>query len=374
MAFSAEPLLGGELFDSAARFAESADLRMAHLTDPVARATMRERFWQETLGLGWAGVVIPEELDGAGGGLLDLAAILEGCGRFALPVPALAAFGVAPFLIDSLGGIRRRPILKEIANSRMLICPVLELLDGPQSLARSKANALTKADGNLIILEGDILGVEAIPGATHYLLACQVSGESALYLLPAKTAGVGTTARLRMDGRASVDIHFDAVTLDPQWALAAGDNVRIEVERTRDEAAVLASVEIVAAMGALLEQTISYLSQREQFGVKLSSLQVLRHYVADMYAAYANLRALVVHVIEIIARDGDPPLEGTSLVKLRLSDVSRFVAHTAIQVHGGMGITEELQAARLAKRILMADFEYGDGIFHAERLLASRTG
>jgi alkylation response protein AidB-like acyl-CoA dehydrogenase len=67
-------------------------------------------------------------------------------------------------------------------------------------------------------------------------------------------------------------------------------------------------------------------------------------------------------------------LEGTALVKLRLSDVSRFVAHTAIQVHGGMGITEELQATRLTKRILMADFEYGDGIFHAERLLASRTG
>jgi len=374
MAFSAEPLLGGELFDSAARFAESADLRLARLTDAVARAKMRERIWQETLGLGWAGVVVPEELDGSGGGLLELAAILEGCGRFALPLPVLAAFGVAPFLIDSLGGNKRIPILKEIANSQVLICPVLDLLDGSKSLARSKANALTKADGDRIILEGEVLGVEAVPGATHYLLACLVFGGTALYLLPAKTAGVGTTARLRMDGRASVDIHFDAVVLDPQWALAAGDNVRIEVERTRDEAAVLASVEIVAAMGALLEQTISYLSQREQFGVKLSSLQVLRHYVADMYAGYANLRALVVHVIKTIARDGDPPLEGTALVKLRLSDVSRFVAHTAIQVHGGMGITEELQATRLTKRILMADFEYGDGIFHAQRLLASRTG
>jgi alkylation response protein AidB-like acyl-CoA dehydrogenase len=176
-----------------------------------------------------------------------------------------------------------------------------------------------------------------------------------------------------MDGRASADIGFGAVAAGMRDVLATGETVRAAVEQVRDKAALLAGVEAVAAMGALLEQTIAYLSERKQFGVALSSFQVLRQYVADMYVAYENLRALLNSTLQRVAVEPELPWEEVALVKVRLADVARFFAHNAIQLHGGMGVTEELQATRLAKRILMSDFEYGDGAFQAERLLRARA-
>lgn len=377
MTFSSQPLFPGDLFESAARLAADADQRLAPLVDVSARAKARETIWHEAAGLGWSGVLIEEQFGGVGGGLLELAAVLEGCGRFALPLPVLAAFGVAPLLVAALCGERKSELLGNITAATTLVCPLLDSLDNSKALSRSKAGLLAKVDGARLLLNGEVLGVETVPGATHYLIACSIerAGTSApaLCLIPAANKGISVRERIRMDGRASADIRFGNVEASMRDVLATGEAVRTVVAEVRDKAALLAGVEAVAAMGALLEQTIAYLSERKQFGVTLSSFQVLRQYVADMYVAYENLRELLNRTLQRVAAEPVLPWEEVALVKLRLSDVARFFAHTAIQLHGGMGVTEELQATRLAKRILMSDFEYGDGAFHAERLLAARA-
>ncbi|MFH1602362.1 MAG: acyl-CoA dehydrogenase family protein, partial [Pseudomonadota bacterium] len=300
---------------------------------------------------------------------------LEGCGRFALPVPVLAAFGVGPLLVAALGGERKSELFKQIATAATLVCPLLDPLDSSKVPGRSNANLSVRVDGDRLLLDGEARGVETVPGATHYLIACSLEQAGtcapALCLVPA--AGIDVRDRIRMDARASADIRFGGVAASARDVLATGEAVRTIVEQVRDKAALLAGVETVAAMGALLEQTIAYLTDRKQFGATLSSFQVLRHYVADMYVAYENLRALLNRTLQRAAAEPVLPWEEVALVKLRLSDAARLIAHTAIQLHGGMGVTEELQATRLAKRILMSDFEYGDGAFHAERLLAARA-
>ncbi len=377
MTFTSQTLFPGDLFESAARFAEDADKKLAPIAEPSARAQARATIWREAAALGWSGVLIEEELGGVGGGLLELAAVLEGCGRFALPVPVLAAFGVGPLLIAALGGKRKSELLNSIAAATTVVCPVLDPLDISKPRSRSDTGLSAKVEGDRVLLDGEVRGVETVPGATHYLIACSIerSGTSApaLCLIPAASKGISVRDRIRMDGRASADLRFSAVAVGMPDMLATGEAVRAALGEVRDKAALLAGVETVAAMGALLEQTIAYLSERKQFGATLSSFQVLRHYVADMYVAYENLRALLNSVLRKVAAEPASAWEEVALAKLRLSDVARFFAHSAIQLHGGMGVTEELQATRLAKRILMSDFEYGDGAFHAERLLGARA-
>ena len=122
-------------------------------------------------------------------------------------------------------------------------------------------------------------------------------------------------------------------------------------------------------MGALLEQTIAYLTSRVQFDAPLASFQALRHKVADLYVAQENARAMVAGLLEQIDEPGRWPARELDLAKLYLGPASRRFAAGTIQLHGGMGMTEELPASRLAKRLLMVEFEYGDTAFQEARLL-----
>jgi alkylation response protein AidB-like acyl-CoA dehydrogenase len=127
----------------------------------------------------------------------------------------------------------------------------------------------------------------------------------------------------------------------------------------------------VSAMGAALEQTVGYLNTRVQFGQPLASFQALRHRTVDLYVAYETARALMRHLLEQ-AEAGTPwAARELSLAKLHIGPAARAFAKEVIQLHGGMGLTEELAAVRLAKRLLLVEFEYGDSITRAEALLAA---
>ena len=158
--------------------------------------------------------------------------------------------------------------------------------------------------------------------------------------------------------------------MKPDWILARGDEVLRRAEEAHDLGALLTCIEGVSAMGAIIEQTIEYLSNRVQFGVPLSSFQALQHRVAEMYVEYENLRGLVGQALRTASTATRPPWRDIAFAKLRLGEAGRFVAQEAIQCHGGMGMTEALPAIRLARRVMMAEFEYGDRTFHAKRLLA----
>jgi alkylation response protein AidB-like acyl-CoA dehydrogenase len=242
-----------------------------------------------------------------------------------------------------------------VATGRMRPCPALE------------PGAVTaRAEGEGWRLEGSLLGLELVPEPTHYLLACPVeAAEPGLFLLPADAPGLAATRHLRIDGRLSADL----VLHSPARLLARGEPVQRAVVAARDLGAFLTCVEAVSAMGALIEQTIAYLSARVQFGSALASFQALRHRVAEMHVAAENTRGLVAQLLREAGTAPALPWREVSFAKLRLGEAGRFVAEAAIQLHGGMGMTEALPASRLARRIMLAEFEYGDRNWHAARLL-----
>ncbi|GGC66193.1 acyl-CoA dehydrogenase [Siccirubricoccus deserti] len=366
MSFAAAPMVPGDLFDSASRLAAACDARFARLIEPEARAALLTEVWQEITALGWPAVAVAEEAGGAGGTLRDVAALVEGGARSALALPLASAFGVVPLLLAGAGGAGGEVLAGIAAGTHRVaaaIAPVHGTAAGSPMAARWSDAAPR--------LSGAMIGIDCPPDPTHFLVTCRIEGEAALLLVPRGDDRVTLRHHERIDGRPTIDLHFGEDRRLDGTLLARGEAVGEATARALRAGAFLACVEAVAAMGALLEQTIAYLSNRVQFDAPLASFQALRHKVAELYVAQENARALVTELLDRVAAPGAWPDRDLDLAKLYLGPASRRFAATTIQLHGGMGMTEELPASRLAKRLLMVEFEYGDTASHEARLLAA---
>ncbi len=375
MAFTPEPMLPGDLHEGAARLARAASEELVRLPTPLARAAALERWWGEAASLGWPLLAVPEAGGGAGGSLEDLAALVEGAASDALPLPLVEVCGVLPALLAAVPAGRATAALAGEAR----LCPVLDGCgwDG----GGASPSALRDAAGALR-LSGTARGVPVLPAPTGFLLACPVDGEAGLVLVPATALRQPLRRFERLDGRLSADLALDGVALPAEALLARGPEVAARMVAARELGACLTCVEVVAALGSAIERVIAYLSERRQFGAPLSSLQALRHKVAETFVTFETLRALTLRVLRTLAADGGAfeaagadarkaagGSREVALLKLHVGREARRAAETIIQLHGGMGMTEELPATRLNKRLLMAEFEYGDAALHARRLL-----
>lgn len=346
--FATTPIVSGPEYETALALGLEAAEEFFAATDPVPCLTRR---WRQVAELGWFGIAIPEAAGGAGGELADLAALAGGVGRAGLPLPIALACGVVPALLVG------HPMLAAVASGAARIAAILPGVAGEEPTAHG-------------FLSGAVVGVESPPAPTHLLIAVD-QPDPVLLLLHADAPGITSEIYQRIDYRLSADWRFAAVAIQPGWIVARGAAVLARAAAARDLGALLTAVECVAAMGALIEQTIQYLLHRQQFGAPLASYQALRHRVADMLVEYENLRGITARALRLTAEGGDDAWAAIAFAKLRLGEVGRAVAESAIQCHGGMGMTEELPAMRLCKRLMMAEFEYGNRVFQASRLLAA---
>lgn len=374
MTFTVKPLFGSEFQESAARFAKDADLANNSLHDLSEKRLFRDKKWKEAIELGWAACLVSEEDGGLGGTLLDFCALLEGTAQYALPLPISAGFGLPALLLSSLNFDGKQALLAAIADGTIRLQPIFQPLDPFMQQMSQDMTLRIQGSSKGIALNGKVAGLEYVPDATHYLLCCaQADGSPALWLLATDDVSATVSHEIRIDSRDSITVTFDQQPLHLQWRISSGAPFAKAFERMRDYGALFACVEAVSSMGAALEQTIRYLSERKQFDVTLSTFQVLRHYLADVYAKYDCFRALVSAQTRLASASGTVSARDISLLKIYLSQVGPKLAHTVIQAHGGMGMTEELWATRLNKRILMTNLEYGDGQYHTERAYTLST-
>lgn len=358
MPFTATPLVPGDAHELAARIAAEADAELAAVSDPAEHVALLTRLWSRVTELGWPAIAVAEEAEGVGGTLADLAALVAGAGSMALPLPVASACAVAPHL---LGLAPEHPILAAAATGAARICTILP------GAPRDPGSAPLAWDAATGRLDGNVVGVETPPDPTHLLLVA----DAALLLLPVAAQGITHATSLRIDRRLTADWSFAGVPVGAGDILASGAEVATRAEEARDLGALLTCVEAVSALGALIEQTIAYLSTRVQFGAPLGTNQALRHRVAEMYVEYETLRGSVGQALRNAGASGQPNWRDVAFAKLRLGHAGRFIAQSAIQCHGGMGMTDGLPATRLARRVMMAEHEYGDRHHHARRLLAA---
>lgn len=351
MIFTPTPLFDGDMFLAARKLAQDAVQEISRLPDPAARADSGDVWWGRIVELGWPILCLPEIAGGAGGSLDDLLAIVEGAATGGLPLPVARACGVLPALLAAADPTR----IATLQQGRLS-----PLIDGGFA-APSVSAALS---GRHVHLHGRMEGEEIVPGATDFVLACRLADAPALLLLPEASLHGRLRRYERIDGRLTADIDLEGIVVEEGSILAHGETVARCVASALDLGTLLSGVEIVSALGAALHETIRYLADRQQFGVPLSSFQALRHQVAEVFITYETLRGLVQHVLREVRQDATSARD-IHLMKMHLGPAARRAAETIIQLHGGMGMTQELPATVFNKRLLMAEFESGDMAWHA---------
>lgn len=386
MSFSAKTICQSEFAESAQRFSKDVAQTLGESTYTEQTKGSFEACWLSAIEQGWQACLIPAERGGLGGSLVDFAALLESAATNALRLPVLTGFGVPAMLLSALHTPQSKALLERLASGDVRLQPiVLEHLSGDltsesQTLRATQPNTSENGDKAHWVLNGKVSGIEVVPTATDVLIACPLQDQpyaSVVIAMPMAGLPPMHLQAQRIDGRATLSIDFKQVQIKPSQIVAKPNEVGQAMTQTRQLGCLLTAVSAAAVMGVAIEQTLQYLRDRQQFGVSLSSFQVLRHYLASAYAKYECLRALVTQVL--MQTDADQReqanqascVDPTQLAQLKvyLGQVGPFVAHTVLQVHGGMGMTEALFASRLNKMILMATMEYGDTRYHLDQLL-----
>ena len=355
MAYTPTPLFAGDLHDNATRLAAQLAQHTRGFAT-VAPPPEGSEGWRQMLALGWQGVWIAEADGGFGASLTDLAAIVEALGSHALTAPLIARAGVVPAVLGPFAAQPAvRALLEAHASGEASIAPVLSTSGA--LLTTAPVRPTRNAQGQL---QGALRTVDLTEPASHLLFVVQgADGQAELVLSVAAPLLAQARHYSSNDGRRCADLDVGGLSLPDGAVLARGETVERALAAGQAAGSLLACVEAVGMAASLVTQTIDYLNTRVQFGVALSTFQALRHRLVEMYVAYENSYGLIRHLVT--AHSAAPqPLADILTARLYLNQVSRQVGESAIQLHGGMGMTTETLASRLAVRAISTAFDQGD--------------
>jgi alkylation response protein AidB-like acyl-CoA dehydrogenase len=216
--------------------------------------------------------------------------------------------------------------------------------------------------------------VSARSGAQHNQHNERDRNGVSLFVLPADTPGITITGYRTLDGLRAADVRFENVAA-PAGSLLGAESAGGEIlDAALDYGAGLLCFEALGAMEALFEATLEYLKTRQQFGVPIGKFQALQHRMADMYIHLEQARSMaLLAAVKLSSGDSGDTAErrrAVSAAKYRINQAARFVGQQAVQLHGGMGVTDELPAAHYFKRLAMIELTLGDADHHLARFIA----
>ncbi len=327
--------------------------------------------WKRMAALGWLGLAVPEEAGGAGATPVETMVVMEELGRglLAQPFAETAVLGAA--LLRHAAPERRRALLAALVAGELRVA--LAAIERAQrfDLGRVATTASREADGWR--LDGEKSFVPAAASAGLFVVsAADPAGGVSLFLVPAEAPGLLRRDTVTADARRASALRLDGVRV-PRDALlgpVGGGWPLLEAAVDRMTAALCA--EAVGAMDTLREATGEYLKTRRQFGQPLGSFQALQHRMADIYIACEESRSLLLlATLKLEAAERRERVRAVSAAKAWIGQLGRYVAHQAIQLHGAMGMCEEVAVGHYAKRLMAIDLLYGDAAFHRRRFASA---
>jgi alkylation response protein AidB-like acyl-CoA dehydrogenase len=360
----------GLLRDGLAKFlATRYDLdksRAAAKTGPGWQPEIWRGFAEE---LGILGATLPESAGGLGGGPVEVMVIAEALGYALVVEPFVDTVVVAGGLLQRAGGEQAATVLGRIAEGTAVVALAVaepgcgENLDGIATTA--------ERDGQTWTLSGNKIVVLNAPLATHLMIAARTSKGISLFLTefdPAQPpAGVEMHPYRTIDDRRAADLNFDGLRLPAEAFLGeAGDSLA----QARDEGAAAVVSEAVGGMRKVLADTVEYSKQRQQFGQPIGSFQALQHRMVDMYMELEQ--AVAAAYLAVLNLDAEPAVRAraVSAAKVTAGRAARFIGQNAVQLHGGMGMTEELAIGHYFKRLTALQYEFGTTAAHLNRYAA----
>ena len=349
----------------------------AHARSPLARARKlrgagegySRDVWKEMAELGWLGLTIDERHGGTGLGHRYLMVVLEELGAKLAPEPIVSTALLGATAIE-LGGSAelQREHLPAIVKGERIIALAHHERHSRFSLAAIDTTA-EASTGTTWTLNGEKLHVADGSIADHFLVSARVVDRVALFLVPASAKGVTVSREERVDGRSAASVRLDRVMVRQEMRLGAGGRGLRLLERVIDAGTAGLAAEMLGSMSAAFAMTLDYLATRVQFGVPIGSFQALQHRAARLYVETELARSAVMHASAMLdgLEGGAPVARAVSVAKAKCSDAFMAIAHEAVQMHGGIGMTDEHDIGLFLKRARVCEMTFGDAAYHRDR-------
>ena len=325
--------------------------------------------------LGILGATLPEDVGGMGGGPVELMVIAEALGQALVVEPYVDTVVVAGGLLRRAGTEAATSVLgKIVAGTAIVALAAAEPTSGDQL---QDVSTTAERDGDDWVLRGSKIVAVSAPLATHLLITARTSGAQSdtdgisLFLVdfdPANPApGVDVHSYRTIDDRRAADVVLDGLHLPAHALLGGAGQAWPSVAQARDEGAAAVCSEAVGCMRRVLADTVEYSKQRQQFGQPIGSFQVLQHRMVDMYIELEQAVAAVYLAVLKLEAEPGTRARAVSAAKATIGRAARFIGQNAVQLHGGMGMTEELAIGHYFKRLTAIQYEFGSTDHHLAR-------
>jgi alkylation response protein AidB-like acyl-CoA dehydrogenase len=329
--------------------------------------------WAQYAELGLLGLPFPEEFGGVGGSSVDIMAVMELVGQGLLLEPYVSTVVLCGGLLrDAAPYAVKEALLPQIAGGKLQIALAAYEAAGRYELTHVASTAARDAGGWR--LAGRKSVVLDAPSANYFLVSARSSGRQtdaegiSLFLVPRDASGLTLEAYPTQSGGRAADLHLQDVTVGEGALIGAPGRSLPVIESAVDQAIAALCAESMGIVTALNDATLKYLKTRKQFGTALGSFQALQHRMVDMFIAAEQARSMAI-IATIQATSGEPATRRRAIsgAKAYIGRAARFVGQQAVQLHGAMGVVDELNVSHYFKRLTMIDMTFGDADHHLAR-------
>jgi len=363
------------LQDSVARFVQDnyeLDKRQASSS---ASPGFSKDHWATMAELGWLGASLPEEEGGYGGNQIDTMLIMEQFGRGLVLEPFYASIVLGAKAL-ALGGsdvVKQSILPKAIDGSAQLALAYAE------EQARFDLHDVTtsaKRDGDGFVLSGHKSMVQNAETADYIIVSTRTSGGQVdekgitLFVVDANTSGVERSNFPTVDGLRASEVKLKDVRVPEENIIGKVDEGFPILRAVANDGILALAAEAVGAMEVLYKDTVEYTQQREQFDHPLSDFQVLQHRMVDMFMEYEQCKSLLFRATLEVVQGGLEAQRTVHALKYLIGKIGIMIGENAVQLHGGMGMTEELRIGHYFKRLLVIDAQLGNSDYHLQKFAA----
>jgi alkylation response protein AidB-like acyl-CoA dehydrogenase len=354
-----------DFLSSRAPVSHLRDLRDSGNQDGFSR-----ELWAGMVEMGWAAIVVPEAYGGLEYGYTGMGILLEESGRTLTPSPlsGTALTGVAAL---TMAGSPEQcmEVLPAVTSGAMILALAVD--EGPRhEPGRAETEAAQFANG--FHLSGKKTAVVDGHVADRYIVSASTGKGISLFLVPADANGITVERYPVLDTHAGANVLFEGVELGPDCLLGTLDQSQPVLDNVLDVARIGASAEMLGIARESFDRTVAYLKERKQFGKHIGSFQALQHRAAKLFGEIEMCKSLLLKALQMLDQEAGNCAEIASLTKAKLSETTHLATTEAIQMHGGIGMTDDFDIGFFLKRYRVLETLYGDRYFHLDRFARQR--
>ena len=345
---------------------------LRHLRDSKDATGFSLELWKSFAEMGFSGLLIAEEFGGSGLGFVEAGVVMEEIGRTLMPSPFLSTAVLAASALSRGGSAAQKSEhLPKISAGSLLAALAVDEGSKHRPLntelkAVRSGNGFRLTGSKALVVDGHVADLLIVAARTAG--AAGESGGITLFLVDPKARGIATERTIMVDAHNAARIEFDNVEVNADHVLGEVDQGHALLESVLDVGRGAVASEMVGLSEEVFSRTVTYLKERKQFGKAIGEFQVLQHRAAQLYIDIEITRAAVLKAQQTLDGNPDKAAAAVAVAKARAGTTATRAVQEGVQMHGGMGMTDQFDIGFFMKRARVCEELFGDSNFHADRL------